>query len=43
MMLAEFEITNTFAGSSTPVVNQRSRVLGVKWLTPPAAGRDTVR
>ena len=40
-VLAAFEITNTFRGSPVPVVVQRSRVLGVRWLpTPPAATRD---
>jgi hypothetical protein len=43
-VLAEFELTNTFRDSPVPVVVQRSRVIGVRWLaSPPAATRDTVR
>ena len=43
-VLAEFEITNTFRNSPVPVVVQRSRVIGVRWLASPAAAtRDTVR
>ena len=41
-VLAEFEVTNTFRGSRVPVVVQRSRVLGVRWVASPTAGRDTV-
>jgi hypothetical protein len=40
-ILAEFEITNTFPGSA-PAVNRRSRVIGVRWLAPPATARDTL-
>ena len=43
-VLLEFEITNTFRNSPMPVVVQRSRVIGVRWLaSSPAATRDTVR
>lgn len=31
-VVAEFDITNTFRGSPAPVVIQRSRVIGVRWL-----------
>ena len=41
-VIADWEITNTFRGSSTPTVNQRSRVLGVRWSTPPGPARDSV-
>jgi hypothetical protein len=41
-VLAEFEVTNTFRGSAIPVVNRRSRMIGVRWLAPPTA-RDTLR
>lgn len=41
-VLAEFEITNTFRDSPVPVVVQRSRVLGVRWLATPPTARDTV-
>jgi hypothetical protein len=42
-VLAGVEITNTFPGSAVPVLVARSRVIGVRWLAPPAAARDTVR
>lgn len=42
-VLAEFETTNTFRGSAIPVVNRRSRMIGVRWLAPPATARDTLR
>jgi hypothetical protein len=42
-VLAELETTNTFRGSPIPVVNRRSRVIGVRWLAPPATAGDTVR
>jgi hypothetical protein len=42
-VLAEFELTNTFRDSPVPVVVQRSRVIGVRWLASPPAARDTVR
>ena len=41
-VLAEFEITNMFRGSPVPVVVQRSRVIGVRWLSAPPATRDSV-
>lgn len=41
-VLAEFEVTNTFRGSAIPVVTRRSRVIGVRWLAPPARLRDTL-
>ena len=40
-VLAEFEITNTFRDSPVPVVVQRSRVLGVRWVASPPGARDT--
>jgi len=42
-VIADWEITNTFRGSSTPTVNQRSRVIAVEWSVPPTTARDTVR
>jgi hypothetical protein len=42
-VLAEFESTNTFRGSVVPVINRTGRMIGVKWLAPPATARDTVR
>jgi hypothetical protein len=42
-VLAEWELTNTFRAAREPTVVERGRVLGVRWLDPATAPRDTVR
>jgi hypothetical protein len=42
-VLAGFEITNTGHGSAIPTVNQRGRVIRVRWSVAPGARYETLR